>query len=150
MQPAVSGEPFAAPVPGRARRRSPALAPLSHEHHEALKQAIALKRVWEEDAGAVWRAFMEFWEEAGAAHFREEESELLPAYAQVADPAHPAVIRTLLEHVLIRARIAAISSRREPSPDDMRALGVWLDLHVRHEERVLFPLIEDAIGQAAE
>jgi hypothetical protein len=149
MRPAVSGEPFAAPVPGRARRRSAALVSLSQEHHQALKQAIALKRACEEDAGAVWRRFLEFWEGPGAAHFREEESELLPAYAQVADPAHPAVIRTLLEHVLIRARIATISGQPEPSLDDLHELGVWLDIHVRHEERVLFPLIEDATGQAA-
>jgi streptomycin 6-kinase len=149
MHPAASAEPFAAPVPGRARRRSAALVPLSREHHQALKQAIALKRARAEDADAVWRKFLEFWEGAGAAHFHEEESELLPAYAQVADPAHPAVIRTLLEHVLIRARIATISRQPEPSLDDLRELGVWLDTHVRDEERVLFPLIEDATGQAA-
>lgn len=148
MRPAVSVEPFAAPVPGRARRRSAALVSLSQEHHQALKQAIALKRACEGDAGAVWGRFLEFWEGSGAAHFREEESELLPAYAQVADPAHSAVLRTLLEHVLIRARIATISGQPEPSLDDLHELGVWLDLHVRHEERVLFPLIEDATGQA--
>ena len=138
--------PFAAPVPGRARRRSEALAPLSREHHHALKHAMELKRAREDDARSTWQRFIEFWEDEGGSHFVEEETELLPAYARVADPSHPAVIRTLLEHVLIRARIAAIAEQPEPLADQLHELGAWLELHVRHEERVLFPLIEDATG----
>lgn len=145
---AVSGEPFAAPVPGRARRRSEFLAQLSREHHQALVQAIALKRAGAGDAEAVWRGFLSFWETEGAAHFAEEECELLPAYAEVADPAHPAVVRTLLEHVMIRARVAALTRQSPPSAGDLNTLGSRLELHVRHEERVLFPLIEDALGLA--
>ncbi len=140
--------PFAAPVPGRARRRSPALVPLSRDHHRALKQALALKRVQQDSAESTWAAFTEFWEHDGSRHFIEEETELIPAYARVADPSHPAVIRMLLEHALIRARVAAISEQPEPSASDLHELGEWLDLHVRHEERVLFPLIEDATGMA--
>ena len=138
--------PFAAPVPGRARRRSAALAPLSREHHHALKHAMELKRARQDTSGSTWRRFIEFWEREGNSHFVEEETELLPAYARVADASHPAVIRTLLEHVLIRARVAAIGDQPEPRADQLRELGTWLELHVRHEERVLFPLIEDATG----
>ena len=137
--------PFAGPVPGRARRRSPALAPLSREHHQALRQAMELKRAGPEEARSTWRRFLEFWEHEGHAHFVEEETELLPAYARVADPDHPAVVRMLLEHVLIRARIATIREQPEPLVADLNEL-IWLELHVRHEERVTFPLIEDAIG----
>lgn len=141
--------PFAAPVPGRAGRRSGALAPLSREHHHALKHAMELKRAREDTAQSTWRSFVEFWEGEGSAHFVEEETELLPAYARVADPGHPAVIRTFLEHVLIRARITAIGEQPEPLAAQLRELGTWLELHVRHEERVLFPLIEDATGMTA-
>jgi iron-sulfur cluster repair protein YtfE (RIC family) len=56
------------------------------------------------------------------------------------------VIRTLLEHVLIRGRVLAIRELPNPLAPDLNALGTWLELHVRHEERVLFPLIEDATG----
>jgi hypothetical protein len=83
----------------------------------------------------------------GAAHLAAEGCELLPAYARVADPASPAVVRALHEHVLIRARIAALSEQRPPAVADLNELGEWLDLHVRHEERVLFPLIEDALAE---
>ncbi len=109
-------------------------------------QAIALKRADGDLAPSTWRRFLEFWEREGRSHFAQEESELLPAYARVADPAHPAVVRMLLEHVLIRARIAAIGEQPEPVSRELNELGVWLELHVRHEERVLFPLIEDATG----
>lgn len=147
-QPSAGVSAFA-PVPGRARRRSPALVPLSHEHHQALAQAIRLKRATGTDAEAIWREFMAFWEREGAEHFAQEESELLPAYAQVEDPAHPAVVRMLVEHVLIRARISRIASAAQPTAEELRTLGTWVDLHVRHEERVVFPLIEDALGLAS-
>ncbi len=139
-------KPFSGPVPGRARRRSQALAPFSREHHQALREAIELKRARQESADAVWQRFMQFWEQEGRPHFVEEEAVLLPAYARAADPNHPAVVRAMLEHILIRARIAAIGEQQQPVVDDLRELGAWLDLHVRHEERVLFPLIEDATG----
>lgn len=142
----AAATPFAGPVPGRARRRSAALVELSREHHQALLRAIELKRAGPDTAEEAWRRFLDFWESEGEAHFEEEEQELLPAYARVADPRHPAVMRGLLEHVLIRARIAALREQAPPAVSELNELGEWLDLHVRHEERVLFPLIEDAIG----
>jgi iron-sulfur cluster repair protein YtfE (RIC family) len=56
------------------------------------------------------------------------------------------VVRTLVEHVDIRRRIADIA--RVPHLEDLRALGERLHAHIRHEERVLFPLIEDALADA--
>jgi hypothetical protein len=145
----IDGTPFAAPVPGRARRRSEALAGLSRDHHHALMHALELKRAVGSDAAGVWERFAAFWEEEGNAHFAEEEGVLLPAYAGVADPAHPVVVRTLLEHLLIRAKIAAIGAQNAPSVSELNLLGTWLEVHVRLEERALFPLIEDALPAAA-
>jgi iron-sulfur cluster repair protein YtfE (RIC family) len=110
---------------------------------------MALRRAQEETAESVWRAFLAFWEEEGGEHFVEEERVLLPAFARAADAAHPAVVRTLLEHVLIRAKVAEIADRAEPPVAQLQQLGSWLDVHVRLEERVLFPLIEDALPEAA-
>jgi hemerythrin-like domain-containing protein len=146
---AIDGAPFAAPVPGRARRRSEALAGLSRDHHHALARALELKRSEESDAMGAWERFVAFWEEEGNAHFAEEEDVLLPAYAEVADPVQPVVVRTLLEHLLIRAKIAAISAQPVPSVSELNQLGTWLELHVRLEERALFPLIEDALPEEA-
>lgn len=143
--------PFAAPVPGRVMgRRSEALAGLSRDHHQALARAITLKRATESTAEAAWEEFHEFWRTDGSAHFIEEETILLPAYAEVADPDHPALVRTLLEHVLFRARVSRLEARAEHDPAELELLGQWLELHVRLEERVLFPLIESALSERAQ
>jgi iron-sulfur cluster repair protein YtfE (RIC family) len=134
-------------VPGRARRRSEELASLSRDHHHALAQAMRLKRADEGDAAAVWSEFLAGWEMGGSAHFIEEETVLLPAYASVADAGDPAVVRTLLEHALIRAKISEISSRATPPVSELHLLGRWLELHVRLEERILFPAIEDTLSE---
>ena len=144
----IDPEPFT-PVPGRARRRSEGLAELSREHHHALAQAMALKRATDATAVSVWRSFLAFWNAEGNEHFVEEEGVLLPAYARVADPAHPAVWRTLLEHLLIRAKVAEIESMPQPPVAELARLGNWLEVHVRLEERVLFPMIEDSVPHAS-
>lgn len=141
--------PFTAPVPGRARRRSEALAGLSREHHQALAQALQLKRADAESAATAWQRFLHFWDREGSSHFVEEEGVLLPAYAEVADPDHPVVLRTLLEHVLIRAKISSLDAEEVQPVSELNLLGDWLGLHVRLEERALFPLIEDALGEPA-
>lgn len=147
---AIDETPFAAPVPGRARRRSAALTGLSHEHHHALAQALVLKRLDEADAAAAWERFLVFWEEEGSDHFAEEEGVLLPAFARAGgDATDPAVVRTLLEHVLIRAKVDEIRAQAEPRASDLHLLGDWLELHVRLEERILFPLIEDTVPEAS-
>jgi len=144
----IDPEPFT-PVPGRARRGSEGLAELSREHHRALAKAMALKRATDETALAVWQSFLAFWHGEGNEHFVEEEGVLLPAYARFADPAHPAVERMLLEHVLIRAKVAEVGATPQPPAAELARLGSWLDTHVRLEERVVFLLIEDALPEAA-
>lgn len=144
---AIADAPFA-PVPGRARRRSEALAPLSREHHHALAHALELKRVHAATADGAWERFLSFWDTEGSEHFTEEECLLLPAYARVAGPSHAAIVRTLLEHLLIRAKISEICEQAQPPASELRLLGGWLERHVRLEERILFPLIEDALPES--
>lgn len=128
-------------------RRDPALAPLSHEHQHGLAVALQLRRATPETAPAAKAAFAAFWEEEGQRHFRVEEEVLLPMAARHVPPAHEAVVRVLVEHVDLRRRAADIALA-EPRLDDLRALGDRLHAHIRHEERVLFPLIEDALPNA--
>ena len=83
-------------------KRHPALAPLSRDHHHALVIARRLRRAGPEQAADAAAAFLEHWEAEERLHFRLEEEVLLPAYAAYGDLDHPAVVRTLLDHVLIR------------------------------------------------
>jgi len=127
--------------------RSDQLKPLSREHHVALELALRLRRATVADAGAVRDAALAFWDDEGREHFRLEEELLLPAFARHAGDDDPDIVRILVEHVGIRRRIADL----QVAPGDaaaLNALGAALGDHVRHEERVVFPRVEDALSPA--
>ena len=128
-------------------KRHAALRPLSRDHHVALVAAQRLRRATNDDAAAAREAFLEFWREHGALHFRVEEEVLLPAFAAHADPDDSRIARMLLDHVRIRAMTQALA--HDPSVDALHALGEALERHVRLEEREVFPLIEAALPSAA-
>jgi hemerythrin-like domain-containing protein len=127
-------------------KRHEALEQLSRDHHQALFQAMRLKRAADEDAGDVLGDFLDFWFGVGHLHFRAEEEVLLPAYSAYADASRDEVVRVLVDHVEIRREAHELGSlTSDPPPERLHKLGERLDAHVRHEERVLFPLIEDAL-----
>jgi iron-sulfur cluster repair protein YtfE (RIC family) len=130
----------------RAMKRSEALAQLSRDHHQALVVAQRLRRADPETAAAARDAFLDFWATEGRQHFRDEEEILLPAFARHESPAHEAVVRVLTDHVDLRRRAGDLAGDSAASPDDLRELGERLNAHVRHEERVLFPMIEAALS----
>jgi hypothetical protein len=126
-------------------KRDPALSELSRDHHQALFAAMRMKRAGAEDIGEVRELVLEFWAGHGASHFRIEEDILLPAFASRADPDQEAVVRVLVDHVWIRERMERLRAD-ELELAQVQELGARLDEHVRHEERVLFPLIEEALA----
>jgi hemerythrin-like domain-containing protein len=126
-------------------KRDPALARLSRDHQHGLAVALQLRRATADTAPAAEAAFHAFWEGEGQRHFHAEEEVLLPAVAQWIPPAHEAVVRVLVEHVDIRRRAAELARTPVAELDDLHALGDRLRQHIRHEERVLFPHIEEAV-----
>lgn len=121
-------------------KRAEALRPLSREH---LKALLAAKRTRDSiDLEAATSAFLDFWEEEGRRHFRVEEEVLLPAWAAAAEIDRPKVDRFLYEHLEIR-RDALRLAAGELSLAEAHDLGKLLHDHVRFEERILFPIIED-------
>jgi iron-sulfur cluster repair protein YtfE (RIC family) len=127
-------------------KRSDALAHLSRDHHQGLFVAQRLRRATPATADEARRAFLEFWETDGHAHFSAEEELLLPAFARHEPPTHEAVVRVLTDHVDLRRRAADLAATPIPSCDALHELGDRLHAHIRHEERVLFPLIEAALS----
>ena len=126
-------------------KRAEALTPLSRDHHQGLFVALRLKRADSASATEARDTFVDFWNREGRAHFRAEEEVLLPAFARHAEHDHSAVVRVLVEHVDLRRRGADIADAEEPDPHSLHELGARLESHIRHEERVLFPLIEEAV-----
>ena len=128
-----------------AIRRSPALQPLSREHHEALAVALVLTRAEAGDAEQAAERFRAFWNARGRAHFVVEEEVLLPPLDPVDGEERPEVIRLLLEHTAIRRAAARLPERDVPVAQ-LHDLGRLLHDHVRFEERELFPLLESLLG----
>lgn len=128
-------------------KRSEALVGLSHEHHHGLFAAQRLRRATAETAAEAIEGFLAFWSAEGRAHFQAEEELLLPAFARHVPADHEAIVRVLVEHVELRRRGAELAELAEPSLDRLHELGERLHDHIRHEERVLFPLVEAALGE---
>jgi hemerythrin-like domain-containing protein len=126
-------------------KRDPTLAGLSRDHQHGLAVALQLKRATAETAPAAEAAFVSYWEDEGQTHFRVEEEVLLPRASRHVPPAHDAVVRVLVEHVDIRRRAAELALTPLAELDELHELGDRLHQHIRHEERVLFPLIEQAV-----
>ena len=125
-------------------KRSRALTPLSHDHQHGLAVALELTRATDESAAAAADGFLAFWRTEGAHHFRIEEEVLLPGAAAHVPPDHEAVERVLSDHREIREQASALGQGAWP-PVQLHALGERLRDHIRHEERVLFPLVEEAL-----
>lgn len=125
-------------------RRSAALTPLSHDHHHALDVARRLRRATSEDVADALGHLRTFWENEGQRHFLLEERHLVDALPDA--EWREATGRMCREHGAIRAAVAAAAD-----VESARELGTLLHDHVRFEERVLFPMLEDRLteGQLA-
>ena len=129
-------------------KRSGALRALSHQHHQGLFAALQLKRAGRESAVEARLVFLDFYEREGSRHFRAEEELLLPAFASHAGVHDQAIARVLTEHVDLRARGQDLERSVDPDPATLRELGERLESHIRFEERVLFPMVEEVLPVA--
>jgi Hemerythrin HHE cation binding domain len=120
-------------------KRAEALRPLSREHLVALLASKKLREA--EELEEARRAFLDFWHDEGAHHFRVEEEVLLPGWAMHAEVDGEGVRRMLDEHLAIRREALRLEAG-EATLDEARELGRLLHDHVRFEERRLFPLVE--------
>jgi hemerythrin-like domain-containing protein len=125
-------------------KRAEELRSLSRDHHEALVIAKRLREAADSDISEVVAKFRRFWRGHGQRHFRIEEELLLPAYERFGNARNDAVVRVLTDHVMIRRRADELD-RETVTTTALNELGQLLEEHVRHEERVLFPLIERAV-----
>jgi iron-sulfur cluster repair protein YtfE (RIC family) len=132
-------------------KRHRSLVPLSHDHHRALVQARRLKRAGESsDPGTVAWAFLRFFAEETVRHFREEEELVFPAVLD-SPAARKPLVQALLQHERLHELAKLLQEAFEtgrPITPIMEELGDLLVAHVRHEERCLFPLIEEFVDDS--
>ncbi|WP_163581774.1 hemerythrin domain-containing protein [Gracilibacillus saliphilus] len=129
-------------------KRHEALHPLSHHHHHTLVMAQQLKNADEKASiQQMTRDVIEFWKNDGEDHFRDEEEVLLPLFAQYQEIDIPEIREMLIQHVQIRSYVQQIRGMRRKDRQIFRNLGELLQKHVRLEERIIFPMIEQAIPE---
>jgi len=133
-------------------KRHASLVPLSHDHHHALVEARRLGRAAEgmdTERCEAAADFIRFFSTETVRHFREEEEQLFPALVGQEDAAEPLLVQALLEHQRIHALVGRLEHALAADKVDaatMRELAELLEVHVRLEERQLFPLIEQVVS----
>jgi iron-sulfur cluster repair protein YtfE (RIC family) len=129
--------------------RHPSLISLSHDHHHGLalalrcrKQALGQLRPMGA-TGLRQRAdeFLEFYEKNLVCHFRAEEEILFPSL-RAAVPQSAALIDELLRHHEQIHRVVPQLAADTGLAKIIFDLGDLLEVHIRKEERELFPLFE--------
>lgn len=125
-------------------QRSPALQPLSREHHSALKLAKACERAAgssnEAEVERVCRRALAACASELKAHFETEEQALLPLLTGT--PEQPLAERTLAEHRQLYTMLDGLQRNDAATLD---RFGRCLAAHVRFEERELFPVVENRL-----
>jgi len=139
------------PARGKSLDRHESLRPLSRHHMIALHMALKLQRVGTEKSKLTPKEMQQeiqsFWIPGGQQHFREEEEILLTTFAQHANVNIPQIKDMLIEHVQIWALMDTILKMDDIDVSIMHELGVLLNNHIRKEERIIFPMIEEALPE---
>lgn len=139
-------------------KRAADLRQLSDDHHQGLVQARRLRKAAAgEEAGSLKesaKAFLEFWQRDTSAHFRREEEVLLPVLARYGQDVlgRGPVVEMLGQHARIRGLVMQLSDEYADGnlrPETLGEIGELLEAHIRLEEREVFPMIEEALPEAA-
>ena len=136
-------------------KRKPELRTLSEDHHHGLVHARQLRKAAEGDeahpAADTAKEFLAYWQAETSTHFREEEEVLLPVLQRHGgDVSQESVIEMLAQHAEIRGLIMGLSDEATSGavrPETLKRIGEQLEEHIRLEERVVFPMIENILPE---
>lgn len=124
-------------------QRSQQLIPLSHDHHHGL---VFCKRIEsrldkQEDPARIIEYVLDFWRKELVSHFEEEEHQFFPLLPET----NSELVQALSEHAALRALIHEFETSNGSQTEQLRRFASLLRSHIRFEERVLFPLIEQRL-----
>lgn len=133
-------------------QRHEAIAPLSRDHHSSLLLAQLLKkdapayRGLPENKEDKARYALEQFESHIRQHFQQEESML-----QLAMDIHPSIgslaQEIIAEHAELSGLFLSLPAAADPEAL-MQELALKLEAHIRKEERILFPLLQQHGSEA--
>ncbi|SDA48016.1 Hemerythrin HHE cation binding domain-containing protein [Algoriphagus alkaliphilus] len=118
-------------------KRDPALRHLSHDHHHGLLLCWKIRQGFklriEPSRMKVYCQW--FWENYLEAHFEEEEKVIFPILSEE----YPLIKQALSEH----KRLRKLFSIWEDPEKTLGQIEEELERHIRFEERILFPVIQE-------
>ena len=134
--------------------RHPSLIPLSEDHHHGLalalrcrKQALGqLKPMGAKGLKERADEVREFFANHLVAHFRAEEEALFPKLVAIVPESATIIDQLVRDHQQIRDAITQLD-REAGLGKLVFDLGDLLERHIRKEERELFPLFEQHVGE---
>jgi len=137
-------------------KRHRTLYPLSHDHHQALVQALNLDKAGAggDQAGLREAAarFAGFWRSDLQRHFAQEEQIVLPLLAKYKAEDAAEIRETLEQHSAIAKLIGELNEKLAPQEEVIEAtlltnLAESLRRHIRYEESELFPAVEASVPE---
>ena len=133
-------------------KRHEALAPLSRQHHAALilaqllkKDAPAYKGLPTDVEGKLIYA-VNFYTNDLIPHFSKEEA-ILEKVKHIDQAIAKLTMEILTEHAELTTRFLSLQTATDKETA-MDELGHLLQTHIRKEERILFPLIQEQCNEA--
>ena len=135
-------------------KRHKSLFSLSHEHQHGLALALKLKYPKrqlsssnEAEISELKSELADKYENILRKHFRKEEQYLVPGFEE-----NKLMKQMLGEHIKLEGLYNKIVSnsegwKLEQQRDMLNLFGELLDLHIRFEERELFPMIEKSLSE---
>jgi iron-sulfur cluster repair protein YtfE (RIC family) len=125
-------------------KRHAALQPLSRQHHQGLLVVLLLKKGLAKKADPVVmnQFILAAWQQELNMHFEKEEQVLLPSSTGFID--QYLLDKLLLDHASIRQTIQRLATGKVSS-DLITNFAQNLETHIRWEEKVLFPSIENIL-----
>lgn len=130
-------------------KRNKNLYPLSHQHHNGLMAVLLLEKGVKKKADLkIMNDFILYcWDEELNHHFKAEEEQLNPDHLQLPQ-LQELYSRMLGEHMIIRGIIDSIKEGKE-SIEQIISFHTLLEDHIRFEERILFPFVEEHASEEA-
>jgi len=122
-------------------RRDTNIIPLSRDHHDGLLFCWKIRQGLTKGVSLdrIRRYVGYFWTHHLEEHFRQEENILFSRLS------YPLCERAIEEHRQIARLIHLIVDENSNTPEDCRRLAQLVDVHIRFEERQLFPLLEEML-----
>ncbi len=113
----------------------------SHEHHHGLVFAVRLKKAALADVKTLKKYISDFWNTALEDHFKKEEESFLYLITD-----NKLKTQFLAEHKQINALVKSIEREEDDVYEKAQELAEILKLHVKFEEKQLFPWLQDNLS----